>query len=107
MREVAAVGAARLRGLVEQRVDAGLRVRRRRGRARIEIEVEADRVALLRPKLREAAEPFPAHRRRHLSPSFSRYGTLNLPPGAGTIRASGSLNTVWAQSGPASFGGVR
>ena len=66
MREPPVVRLGMALAVREQRADPGRGVAGGRSRLRVEVEVEADRAPLLRPELRELAEPVPAHRLGHV-----------------------------------------
>ena len=78
MREPSVVRLGMALALREQRAHPGRSVAGGRSRLRIEVEVEADRATLLRPELRELAEPVPAHRLGHVGSFPMRAAILRM-----------------------------
>jgi hypothetical protein len=78
MREPPVVRLRMALAVGEQRTHPGRGVAGGRSRLRIEVEVEADRATLLRPELRELAEPVPAHRLGHVDSFPIRAAILRM-----------------------------
>jgi hypothetical protein len=98
--EVAAGGAVRLRGRVEEGVRASRDVAGRRRHRRVEIDVEGDRAAVLGPEAGQLAQAVQADRgRRHIALCAKAPAILSLR--CGTASPSDTFSKVEAHFDPA------